>query len=88
MNSKVKLVDCQKIFIDNVKADDEFDIFNENFEITKNDMDRVKSSEIQEFLKRKILICLWLRFQIILLIEVVYMTPINLEVKLLRGLKV
>ena len=28
-------------------------VFNENFEITKNDMDRVKSCDIQDFLKRK-----------------------------------
>jgi hypothetical protein len=34
-NSKVKLVDCQKVFIDTFKADDEFDIFNEIFDITK-----------------------------------------------------
>ena len=52
-DSKVKLVDCQKVFIDNFKTEDEFDIFNENFEITKNDMDRVKSSDITDFLKRK-----------------------------------
>ena len=36
-NSKVKLVDCQKVFIDNFKTEDEFDILNENFEITKNE---------------------------------------------------
>ena len=34
-NSKVKLVDYQKVFIDNFKTEDEFDIFNEKFEITK-----------------------------------------------------
>jgi hypothetical protein len=50
---KVKLVDCQKEFIENFKTEDEFDVFHENFEITKNDIDRVKSSEIQENLKRK-----------------------------------
>ena len=52
-NSKVRLVDCQKVFIDNFKTDDEFDLFNQNLETTKNDMDRVKSCDIQDFLKRK-----------------------------------
>ncbi len=50
-DSKVKLVDCQKEFIDTFKADDEFDIFNKT--LKKNDMDRVKTSQIQEFLKTK-----------------------------------
>ena len=52
-NSKVKLVDSQKIFIDNFKTEDEFELFNLNFEITKNNEDRVKSCDIQDFLKRK-----------------------------------
>jgi len=52
-STKLKLVDVQKSFIDNFKTEDEFDLFNQNFEITKNDEDRVKSSSIQEFLKRK-----------------------------------
>jgi hypothetical protein len=52
-STKLKLVDVQKSFIDNFKTEDEFDLFNQNFEITKNDNDRVKSSSIQEFLKRK-----------------------------------
>ncbi len=49
-NSKVRLVDCQKVFIDNFKTDDEFDLFNQNLETTKNDMDRVKSCDVQDFL--------------------------------------
>ena len=52
-NSKVKLVDSQKIFIDNFKTEDEFELFNLNFEITKNNEDRVQSCDIQDFLKRK-----------------------------------
>jgi hypothetical protein len=35
------------------KTEDEFDLFNQNFEITKTDNDRVKSSSIQDFFKRK-----------------------------------
>ncbi len=46
----------KKSFIDNLKTEDEFDFFNQNFEITKTYDDRVKSSNVQEFLKRKILI--------------------------------
>ena len=52
-NSKVKLVESQKVFIDNFKTEDEFKLFNENFEITKVDSDRVKSSDITDFLRRK-----------------------------------
>ncbi len=34
-STKLKLVDVQKSFIDNFKTEDEFDLFNQNFEITK-----------------------------------------------------
>jgi hypothetical protein len=60
-STKLKLVDVQKSFIENFKTEDEFDSFNQNFQIAKYDDDRVKSSNIQEVLKVKILICLWLR---------------------------
>jgi hypothetical protein len=89
-STKLKLVDVQKSFIENFKTEDEFDLFNQNFEITKNNDDRVKSSSIQEFLKRKntnMSMGLWLRFQIILLIEVVYMVLINSVLKLLKVIK-
>jgi hypothetical protein len=46
-NQQIKLVDLQKPFIENFKTEDEFDLFNQNFEITKNDDDRVKSSSSQ-----------------------------------------
>ncbi len=52
-STKLELVDVQKSFIEKFKTEDEFDLFNQNFEITKNDDDRVESSSIQEFLKRK-----------------------------------
>ena len=52
-DTKVKLIDSQKVFIDNFKTEDEFEIFNQSFEITKNDSDRVKSADIQDFLKGK-----------------------------------
>ncbi len=34
-STKIKLFDVQKSFIDNFKTEDEFDLFNQNFEITK-----------------------------------------------------
>ena len=52
-NSKIKLFDCQKVFIEIFKTEDEFELFNNNFEITKNNNDRVKTSDIQDFIKRK-----------------------------------
>ncbi len=41
-DSKVKLVDSQKIIIDNFKTEDEFELFNLNFGITKINDDRVE----------------------------------------------
>lgn len=51
-SKKVKLIENQQVFIDNFKTDDEFDLFNKNFEITKNNDDRIKSSDIQEWIKK------------------------------------
>ncbi len=34
-STKSKLVDVQKSFIDTFETEDEFDLFNQNFEITK-----------------------------------------------------
>ena len=51
-SKKVKLIENQQNFIDNFKTDDEFDLFNKNFEITKNNDDRIKSSDIQEWIKK------------------------------------
>ena len=51
-SKKVKLVVNQQVFVDNFKTDDEFDLFNRNFVITKNNDDRIKSSEIQEWIKK------------------------------------
>ena len=51
-STKVKLIDDQQIFIDNFKTDDEFDLFNKQFEITNNNDDKVKSSDIQEWIKK------------------------------------
>ena len=41
-------IDIQEVFIENFKTKDEFELFNQNFEITQNDNDRVKSSSIQD----------------------------------------
>lgn len=51
-SKKVKLIENQQIFIDNFKTEDEFDLFNKSFEITKNNDDKVKSSDIQEWIKK------------------------------------
>lgn len=51
-HTKVKLINDQQIFIDNFKIDDEFDLFHKHFEITKNNDDKVKSSDIQDFIKK------------------------------------
>ena len=51
-SKKVKLIENQQNFINNFKTDDEFDLFNKNFEITKNNDDRIKSSDIQEWIKK------------------------------------
>ncbi len=52
-STKLKIVDVQKSFIDNFQTQDKFELFNQKIEITKNDDDRVNSSSIQEFLKKK-----------------------------------
>jgi len=51
-STKIKLNDNQQNFIDNFKTEDEFDLFFKFFEITKNNDDRVKSADIQEWIKK------------------------------------
>jgi hypothetical protein len=51
-SKKVKLIEKQEEFIDNFKENDEFDLFNKHFEITKNNDDRIKSLDIQEWIKK------------------------------------
>ena len=47
--TKVKFINDPQAFIDNFKVDDEFDLFHKHFQITKNNYDKVKSSDIQDF---------------------------------------
>jgi hypothetical protein len=51
-STKIKLNNNQQNFINNFKTEDEFDLFFKFFEITKNNDDRVKSADIQDWLKK------------------------------------